>query len=127
MSALYFWTAVDKTDWAFLSGQRLEQIVVWHHSGRALEGLLLMPVFLVGASIIVVIVEYFLAFAIHIRRLQWIAIPMAIALHALFYVLLPVETYSVTMIVLYLAVLHPRAVHDFIDRMQGYAPAPHRA
>lgn len=126
MSALYFWTAVDKTDWAFLSGQRLEQIMVWHYSGRALEDFALWMPFVVSASVAVVSVEYFLPFAIHIRRLQWIAIPTAIALHAIFYVMLPVETYSITMIALYLVVVDPGAVHRFMDRMQGHAPVAHR-
>ena len=126
MSALYFWTAVDKTDWAFLSGQRLEQIMVWHYSGRPLEEVVLWPPFLVAASVSVVIVEYFLAFAIHVRKLQWLAIPIAIALHAVFYVMLPVDTYSITMIVLYLVVVRPEVVHEFMDRMQGNAPVTHR-
>lgn len=126
LSAVYFWTAFDKTDWAFLSGERLEQILVWHYSGRWLEDYVMVPHALVLASIAVVIVEYFLAFAIHVRKLQPIAIPMAIALHGIFYVMLPVETYSITMIVLYLAVVDPAAVHRFMDRMQGHAPVTHR-
>jgi hypothetical protein len=126
MSALYFWTAVDKTNWAFLSGQRLEQIMVWHYSGRPLEELALWMPFLVLASVAVVAVEYFLVLAIHVRRLQRVAIPTAIALHAIFYVMLPVLTYSATMIALYLVVVNPEAVHRFMDRMQGHAPVAHR-
>lgn len=126
MSALYFWTAVDKTDWAFLSGERLEQIMIWHYSGRPLEDFAVWVPLLVLSSITVVAVEYFLAFAIHVRKLQWIAIPIAIALHAIFYVWLPVLTYSITMIALYLVVVDPAAVHRFMDRMQGYAPVTHR-
>jgi len=126
MSALYFWTAVDKSDWAFLSGERLEQIMVWHYSGRPLEEVALWPPFLVTASVTVVVIEYFLAFAIHVRNMQWLAIPVAIALHAIFYMMLPVDTYSITMIVLYLVVIRPEVVHDFMDRMQGNAPVTHR-
>ncbi len=127
MSALYFWTAVDKTEWAFLSGERLEQIMVWQYAGRPLEAWVMMPAFLVAGSILVVVVEYLLAVAIHVPRLQKIAIPAALALHAGFYVLLPVDTYSITMMMLYLVVVDPNAVHRFIDRMQGYAaPAAHR-
>ena len=37
LSAMYFWTAIDKTDRAFLSGERLEQTFTWIYSGRALE------------------------------------------------------------------------------------------
>lgn len=60
-----------------------------------------------AASILVVVVEYFLAGTILIRRLVWITIPTGLALHASFYVLLPVSTYSISMIALYLAVIHP--------------------
>lgn len=126
MSALYFWTAVDKTDWAFLSGQRLEQILVWHYSGRPLEDVVLWGPFLVAASVTVVVVEYLLPVAIHMRRWQPLAVPVAIAMHAVFYMFLPVLTYSITMIALYLVVVDPAAVHRFTERMQGHAPAPHR-
>lgn len=126
MSAIYFWTAIDKTDWAFLSGQRLEQIMVWHYSGRPLEEFFLWSPLLIAASVAVVAVEYFLSFAIHVRPLQWIAIPMGIVLHAVFYVMLPVETYSITMIALYLVVVSPEAVHRFMDGMHGHAPVTHR-
>lgn len=126
MSALYFWTAVDKSDWAFVSSQRLEQIMVWHHSGRPLATLMLCPAFLVAASIAVVVVEYLLAIAIHLKRLQWTAIRVALAMHATFYILLPVETYSITMIALYLVVLDPDIVHRFLDKLQGHDTASNR-
>lgn len=121
LSAVYFWAAVDKTDRAFLSGERLEQTLVWVHSGRPLEALLLAPPMLVLASVAVVLMEYFLAFAIHVRRWHRIVLPSGILLHVGFYLLLPVDTYSGTMIALYLALLSPKAVHLWIDRMLGHA------
>jgi hypothetical protein len=51
---------------------------------------------------------------------------MGIVLHAVFYVMLPVETYSITMIALYLVVVSPEAVHRFMDGMHGHAPVTHR-
>lgn len=119
MSALYFWTAVDKSDWAFISGQRLEQIFVWTYSGRVMEGLLAYPALLAVMAIVVVVVEYWLAVAILLPRSRRIAIPVGLALHATFAVMLPVRTYSITMMVLYLALLDPGVVHRFIDRMVG--------
>jgi hypothetical protein len=126
LSAIYFWAAFDKTDWAFLSGQRLEQTLIWVHSGRPLEEWLLWAPFLVAASVAVVVLEYALAFAIHVRRWLWFVLPIGIMLHAAFYLLLPVDTYSITMVALYLALLDPNAVHRCLDRMQGHAPAAHR-
>ena len=40
LAALYFWAAVDKTNWLFLSGQRLEEAFIWSFTGRALEPLI---------------------------------------------------------------------------------------
>lgn len=119
LSALYFWTAVDKTDWAFLSGQRLEQTFTWVYSGRFLELLLGWPALLAALSVVVVVVEYWLAAALLIERWRRWAVPVGLSLHATFYLLLPVDTYSATAMVLYLALLDPAAVHRFLDRMQG--------
>lgn len=126
LSALYFWTAVDKTDWAFLSGQRLEQIFVWTYSGRALELLLAWPWLLAVFSVVVVLVEYWLAVAILVARWRTYALPVGLSLHATFYLALPVDTYSITIITLYLALMDPDAVHRFIDRLQGHENASHR-
>lgn len=120
LSALYFWTAVDKSDWAFVSGQRLEQTMTWVHSGRVLEFVLHWPALLALASIIVLVVEYWLAVAILLARWRPAAIVVGLTMHISFYLLLPVNTYSITVIVLYLALLDPAAVHRFIDRMLGY-------
>jgi hypothetical protein len=129
LAALYFWAAVDKTNWSFLSGQRLEEAFIWSFTGRALEPLISLGAILAVLSVIVVVVEYFLAFAIFVRRWQAFVLPLGLALHAAFYVLLPVNTYSATVMVLYLALLDPDAVHRFLDRMiqsHGEGPSPHR-
>jgi hypothetical protein len=124
LAALYFWTAVDKTNGLFLSGERLELAFTWAFGGRVLEPLISSGPLLPVLAVIVVVVEYFLAFAIFVRRWQAFVLPMGLALHATFYVLLPVSTYSATMMVLYLALLDPDAVHRFLDRIQGYGHAP---
>ena len=129
LAALYFWAAVDKTNWSFLSGQRLEEAFIWSFTGRALEPLISLGAILAVLSVIVVVVEYFLAFAIFVRRWRMFVLPLGLALHAAFYVLLPVNTYSATVMVLYLALLDPDAVHRFLDRMiqsHGQGPSPHR-
>ena len=129
LAALYFWAAVDKTNWSFLSGQRLEEAFIWSFTGRALEPLISLGAILAVLSILVVVVEYFLAFAIFVRRWQVFVLPLGLALHAAFYVLLPVNTYSATVMVLYLALLDPDAVHRFLDRMiqnHGQGHSPHR-
>ena len=52
------------------------------------------------------------------RWRRWV-VPVGLSLHATFYLMLPVATYSATAMVLYLALLDPAAVHRFLDRMQG--------
>jgi hypothetical protein len=126
LGALYFWTAVDKTNWHFLSGQRLQEAFIWSYSGSALEPLISAGALLPMLAVTVVVVEYFLAFAIFVRRWRAWVLPIGLALHAVFYVLLPVSTYSATMMVLYLALLDPDEVHRFIDRMLGHDDAAHR-
>lgn len=118
LSALYFWTAFDKTNIAFLSGERLEQIMLWHHSGRPLEFLWQDPAVLASLSVAVVVLEYALAVAIHVPRWQAPAITVAIGFHALLYVLVPVSTFSVTMIALFIVVLPPEAIDRFTRTLE---------
>ena len=99
---------------------------IWSYTGRVLEPLISLGMILPALAIAVVVVEYALAFAIFVRRWQAIVLPVGLALHAAFYVLLPVNTYSATVMVLYLALLDPDAVHRFLDRIQGHGHAPRR-
>jgi hypothetical protein len=119
MAALYFWTAIDKTEPHFLNGDRLERILEWSYAGHPAYGLLTQGWFLAGSSVVVVVIEYFLAYAVLARRFRRFTLLVAIGLHAAFYVLLKVDTYSATMIVLYLLYLDPEAVHRAIDRLEG--------
>lgn len=123
MGALYFWTAIDKTEPHFLNGDRLERIMEWAYAGHPAYQLLTERWFLAGGSILVVLVEYFLAYAVIARQWTRLTLLVGIGLHAAFYFLLKVDTYSATMIVLYLLYLDPEAVHRAIDRLQR-APAP---
>jgi hypothetical protein len=126
LAALYFWAAVDKTNWSFLSGERLQQAFVWSYGGRVLEPMISAGLLLPALATFVVAVEYFLAFTILVRRWQMFVLPVGLALHAAFYLLLPVNTYSATVMVLYLALLDPGAVHDALDRLQGHGYASRR-
>ena len=118
MASLYFWTAFDKSGTPFLNGDRLEAIFNWGHTNRPIEPFLAVPGFAMAASVAVVAVEYFLAVGILVRRLAKFAIPAGLLLHAGFYELLPVSTYSISMMALYLVVIHPDVLHRFLDRIQ---------
>ena len=74
---------------------------------------------LAALSFAVVVVEYFLAYAILTRRWRKVAFCIGLSMHATFYLMLPVSTYSATMMLLYLALLDPKTVRDFTDRIQA--------
>lgn len=126
-SAVYFFSAIDKTTLRFLSGDHLRGIVAVYYTGSDPIDLPGFDVLLVLASVGVVALEYVLPFALFVPRLRRWAVPVGLVLHGLFYVLLPVGTFSLTMIVLYLAYLDPSAVHRAIDRLLAADALPDSA
>lgn len=121
LAAVYFWGAVDKTNMAFLSGVRLDQILHFHYHESFLEAVMLWGPGIVAASVLVVVVEYFLAIAILLGRWQRLVLALAVVLHGAFYILLPVQTFSVTMLALFLFVVHPDRVHRTVDLVVAQA------
>jgi hypothetical protein len=115
VSAVYAWSAWDKTSWSFLSGMELERIFVHVYTGFRPDWPA-VPV-LAGLAWMTWAIEWVLPVGLFVRRLQWLLIPLGIVLHALFYVLLPVGPFSLTMILLYLAYLDPDAVHSATGRV----------
>ena len=119
VSTVYFWTAWDKTQWAFLSGERLEHMLLrwytpvvpdepWLHGLTA------------AAAWAVVAIEYVLPFALFVPRWQKVAMPVGLVMHAAFFVLLPVSTFTATMALLYLAYLPAEGVARTLRR--GLSP-----
>jgi Vitamin K-dependent gamma-carboxylase len=119
VSTLYFWSAYDKSSGPFLSGDRLEQIFVelyWVSDG-------ILPAWAQAgftcAALVTVALEYALAFGLWVPRLRPWLLVAGVALHGLFFVFLPVSTFSVTMVALYLAFLDPDRFHAGVDRWLG--------
>ena len=54
---------------------------------------------------------------------RWLILP-GMALHGLFYVLMPVDTFSLTMWLLYLAYIDTDAVERVIERLGGRGVCP---
>ncbi|MEQ1565980.1 MAG: HTTM domain-containing protein [Myxococcota bacterium] len=117
VSTVYFWSAFDKTNLPFLSGARLEQIFVelYWTSDWTSPGWARLLFFVGGAG--AVALEYTLAVALWVPRVRGAALIAGLALHAAFYVLLPVGTFSVTMVALYLAFVDADAFHRAVDRL----------
>jgi len=120
MSVVYLFAAIDKTSVAFLSGARLEHLLLWQYWGSeppTLPGLaVLCALFAIGN----VALEYALALGLPFARTRrWLVLP-GLALHAIFYLALPVATYSATVFVIYLAYFDPERVHEVIEELSGH-------
>lgn len=107
LAAIYFWAAVDKTSIGYLHGDWLERVLEWVYAGHPAYDIVTHRAFLVSGSWLVLIIEYLLPIALLLKWRLNFWIPVAMLLHAGFYVMLPVQTYSATMIVLYLLVVNP--------------------
>lgn len=120
---VYLSSAFDKCNAAFLSGERLQHSLQFLYWGADPVTLPLWGPATAAAAWVVVALEVALGVGLWwgpARR--WLA-PAGVLLHVAFYLLLPVGTFSLTMILLYLAYADPDAVHEAIDRMVG-APGP---
>jgi hypothetical protein len=121
---LYALGAVDKLTPGFLAGERLEMIFAEVYD-------VFVPVAFPGwiwamrvASWLTIAAEAFLAVAMWFRPLRLPALLLAMALHAAFYLSIPVGTFSVTTIALWLVVLDPGTVHAAFDRLLGVRTSP---
>jgi hypothetical protein len=119
LTVLYFFSALDKTNFAFLSGARLEHIFMYYYSGSDYPGLPGFAWLAMLIAIAVVVLEYALAVGLPFERTRRYLLLPGLAFHAMIYCTLPVYTFSATMVVLYLAYFDTDDVHRLIDRMQG--------
>lgn len=122
--AIYFWGACSKMTPSFFNGERIQGYLAEFYGGIDFEA---VPGFewlcaLAGSGL--VIFEGALVVGLVEPRLRRFFIPAGIAFHLLIYVLVPVHTFSATMILLYLALIPADDVHRWLDWMQGYARAP---
>jgi len=122
LTMMYFWTAIDKLrNYDFVSGERLQSIFMtrYVHFGHWLEWL--WP--FIVMSWIVILLEFALAFGMPFRATQRYLVIPGLLLHGFFFALLPVGTYSITIVLLYLAYFDPNQVHRVIDELSGVPPS----
>ena len=124
LSMVYFWTAYEKLYWGFLSGDRLELLLYDYYAGVDYASVPGFSALCFVAAVTTVTLEFLLSFGLYLPKFRKYLMPFGIVLHILFYVLLPIHTFTLTMILLYLAFIPAASVHCFIDNMHtGYQPA----
>ncbi|MCK9502640.1 MAG: HTTM domain-containing protein [Porticoccaceae bacterium] len=115
LCVLYFWAAFDKSYPLWVSGVRMEYYAVLFYFGSTFVEPWWFNPLMRGLALVVLVLEYVLAFGLFFKRFQSLLIPFGIAMHAAFFLLLPVHTYSLTCILMYLAVIEARKVHEFTE------------
>ena len=116
---VYFWSVADKLDPAYLGGERLQAILMWLYGNSSYPewpGFASLCQAMAWAS---VLIELTLAVGLFFPRWLKFLIPLGILLHGSFYVLFPVSTFSLNMILLYLAFVPAARVHRVIDQLLG--------
>jgi hypothetical protein len=124
-TGVYFWGAYDKLNLGWFSGDRMEMIYLSVYGGSELPefpGFHLITA-LIGTG--TVVTEFVLAFGLWVPSWRKLLMPVGILFHLGIYYTLPVYTFSLTMILVYLLYLPADRVHAFIDELSG--PQPPRA
>ena len=124
ISSVYIFSSIDKLHIGWLSGERMEAIVIYYyfHSIRPDWPGFSTLMMLSGSG--AVVLELSLAVGLWSRRLRPFLLPIGIAFHLVIYVTLPVNTFSATMVLFYLLFIPPAAVHTFIETLVAKPPAP---
>lgn len=112
VSMIYFWGAADKLSPAFLNGERLQHFFYAFYPGVDFAAWPGFAWVCAAAAVGVVLLEITLSFGLHLASTRRWLLPVGVALHLSFYLIFPVLTFSLTMILLYLAVVPS----DTIDR-----------
>lgn len=125
LSSVYLWSVLDKTtQLGFVNGDRLVQVfldVWWSSDWRMPSGVTALSAV---SAWIVIALEILLPIGLWFRRVQRPLVLFGAVLHASFYTLLPVGTFSVTMIACYLAYFDPDEVEAVVWRLLGVRPDP---
>ncbi len=122
VTAVYLWSALSKLNGRFLSGPSLEYAFLSTYLTPRPVPLPGFGAVVVGLAWITVALEVAVGVGMLFPRVRrWVVLP-GLGMHAAFYVLLPVRTFSVTMWILYLAYFDADAVHEVIGRMEGEPP-----
>jgi len=117
VACAYFFSGMDKSRWAFLSGAELERTLAELYFGSDPMPIPGWRQFMAFSAWTTVILEYGLAVGLWWAPARRYLIPVAIAFHFMLYIVLPVSTFTFTMCVLLMAFVDADAVDEFLERL----------
>lgn len=123
-SSVYVFATWDKLTPAFLSGERLQHVLLDRYGTSAPPAIPGFETFCMLGAVGTVVIEGALAVGLWIPRVQRPMMVLGALFHAMLFVVLPVGPFSLTMIALYLAFLDPAVVHRVTARLLGEEPDP---
>lgn len=118
--AMYFWTAFDKSNIPWITGEKMEANLMYMYTGSYLPEFTGFKTLIILVSITVLILEYALSFGLIFRNTRKFLIIPGILFHFILYLTLPVKTFSATVILLYLSFMDTESVHKFIEFINGH-------
>lgn len=121
-TAVYLGAVISKANAGWLSGDRFEMFLAHFYTGAAWIDAWWVERGLQLLTIYIWLLEMCLAVGLWIGRARPYVMAQGLLMHWGFYILLPVGTFSLTMVVLYLAFIPAERIHSVIDRMLGLAP-----
>jgi hypothetical protein len=116
LSAVYFWGILHKLDPLYLSGAQIEHVVRTYQLGSDDVAFASWWWSVLGVGI--ALMEASLMVGLWIRRWHRWIMPFGIVFHGVLYVALQVDTFTVTVWLLYLAYLDPDEVHSALEHLQ---------
>lgn len=106
---VYVCALAVKANFDFISGGRLQQIVMSYYFDSTAFTEVFSEVFFKGLSWVTILIEFFLtaSFLIPVKKVKLIAVYIGILFHLALQICLPVSTFSIQMIALLLLHLYP--------------------
>lgn len=120
VTTVYLWSAFEKRWPAFTSGARLEQLFMTFYGSSEYPEWAHFHAAMVITSWLSIGIEIFVALGLWVPRLRPAAIATGIVFHLCLYLALPVSTFSVLMVLLYVVFMDPGRVHRFIEDLSGH-------
>lgn len=120
LCAMYFWTAFDKTNMSWFSGEKIEMHFMWQYMGSVYPTWSGFHELMLALSWSTLLLEYSLAFGLFFKKTRKYLFIPGIIFHCIIYLTLPVNTFSFTVILLYLSFIDADYIHKLIDKISGF-------